>query len=189
MDDREDDDREDDDREDDDGERRWDVLLVGRHRDQRVADRGVSALLRYLSATAQARPISEAHVSDDGGDWTEVRLAPAAFAHALFRDGDAPETPPFREVVVGWGSARRTFEYADETAPTKARFAMEILECRFRRPTDDFVERVRTILMLRADVLHRRASDPRQDTDVPAHSEASDELRARPAVGVGAEDR
>lgn len=126
---------------------RYDILIVGQRRNQRIPEQTVRALIQNMTFAGIAT--TQENVALDNA--TEVYLVPSHSAHEAFLQGAFKGAPPvFVEAVLRFGDAPATHTYQGKEI--EAVFHLEFRGCLFQAPNPRFRKMLKQSLNIRAEV-------------------------------------
>jgi len=146
-------------------------IIAGR-KGMRISPHGVRALIMHMSANGYLTEILQTQAKD----WSEVHASPGDFSHSVFHDGPSRGIDPvFYEMGLRFGSIDLDFGYGVE-GPVY--FMLEFRGVAFEEITEEFIDRVDSILYVRPQVWVRAHSGLRS-RDVPEGEEPEQAKRKR----------
>jgi len=163
---------------------RYDILIVGQRRTQRIPEQTVRALIQNMTFAGIATTQENVALPDDA---TEVYLAPSHSAHEAFLQGAFKGSPPvFVEAVLRFGDTPATHIYQGKEI--EAVFHLEFRGCLFKEPNPRFRKTLKQSLNIRAEVftqLHQGIPErpqPMSQTDAPVTTQGPEVGLARTRV-------
>lgn len=128
---------------------RFDVAIISERPGMRISPQGVRSIVQFMSASGW---LSEALLATGEG-WEEVFAGPGISAHGAFHDGPSRGMEPvFLEMGFRYGQSPLELGYAIDTP---VHFFLEFRGAAFDELTDEFLERVDSILYCRPCVATR----------------------------------
>jgi hypothetical protein len=128
---------------------RFDVAVVSSNAAMRISEQGVTALMRFMRTEDYVTNLREII----GENVVEIFGPPGVFAHTVFHEGESTGvSPTFYEMSLKFGSVRYEPGYGPHD---QISFGLEFRGCAFDNITQEFLDRMDSILYLRPVVAAR----------------------------------